>query len=273
MKKSVILIALIIFTSSLVAQSRGGRGGNARTNDVIYVQANNAPLSNVSANVYSNLDNNVGNMNYSNVQMSNVNFNNNKIQQQAVNPTTRNVNINVSRNVSTNDFAQNRSNNRGNVADVNVEPQVVEQEQFIQEPIQQMVIDNVDNEVALNVNPVLNMNVTEINTNIDLSFSLDNSTQQQQKQKDEEPSQSIENDGVVISFEKPQSLEMPKLNLNFSKKSSVSSARNYKKYKRHSYSQHVSIMEKIAAKTASIKHVLKKKKHKKVVCSVVCYHF
>lgn len=272
MKKYQILIALMIVSNVMIAQNRGGRGGNSRGNEVVLVQMNNAPLSNISTNVYSNLDNNVGNMNYSNVQISNVNFNNN-IQQQAIIPNTRNVNVTQSRNANpvAIEVPQQLASNRNKIPVNNDESQVVEQEQIMPEPVQQMAKDNVDNEVSLNVDPSINM--PEINADINLSLQVDNAEPVQQKQvADRESAVKINEKSEKVESE-PLSIEMPNISLNLSKKTNTVSVKKHKKYKGFSYSQHVSLMERISSKTTAIKQLFKKKNHKKVVCSVVCYQF
>lgn len=299
MKKSTILIALILTTGTLTAQNRGGRGGNK----VVYIQTSNPTnLSNGNMFNNSNLDNNINVQNYAynNVQTSNVNFNNVKVQQQVSNPVNRNVTANVNRNVINNVSNEdiqvlNFNGNRGvnnvtrNVESVsnvndnnlnvrNVVPQELEQQQINVMPAQQIVLDNVDNELAMNVIPNINVpqidvpeiNVPEMNVNVDPSLNLE--IKKQTKVQTDKVEKVKE---VKIKEEKEVnvSIEMPEISFGKAGKSSVSGSSKKTKVKRgFSYKQHVSIFEKIAAKTSGIKKLFKKKE-KKTTCTVVCFEF
>lgn len=174
MKKSILFIATIICSGAIVAQSRGGRGG-FQSNE------NNSNIN--------QLDNNVSNVYFNQVQTANES----NVQQQ-VNFNPRNVDIATNRNVQINNvalenvqFADSRGNrdgdspswnnipvSRGNtnvVVQTNDSPEVVQQqESFI--PTEQQVVDNVGNDLALNVNPQIN--VPSINLNVDVDLDLNN---------------------------------------------------------------------------------------------------
>lgn len=286
MKKTTILIGFMLFTTSFLAQNRGGRGGVNRSNEQVFSQQS---INISNDNGYFNFNNGTANQsgNYNNIQVSNVAVNTNKVQQQPTNNISRNVNSNLDV-ANTDVYELNEFDNRGgnidrggnlNVVEMNpsvyrgngaVNPTgfpVIEQTRNVVEPVQQQIVmDNVDAQMDINIKPI-NIQTPDMAIDFSLQLSNDKSQAKEKVEKDKTP---VDRNEVV-----PPSLNLPNvsLNLNKSKSSATSKNRKVKRQKGFGYQQHVSLLAKIASKTAGIKKLLKKKKTKKVICSVVCYQF
>lgn len=280
MKKSTVFVGLILITSSIIAQNRGGRGGSQAQ---IYVQSNNYNTS-------------LSNVNYG---YSNLSFNNdNNVQQQVVISNNRNVNDNPVRNiqdnVSNSENVNPFGNRGGNEVEVNIEVQsrgnenisnvrngwaLVEQT-MTQEPVQ-IQMDNVNDNFALNVTPEINVpqiNMSEINIpsvdlNVDLSLNLNKNLEIADSPKVVQTK--IKEEKVKEEKEETESIKvhMPEISFGNSKsKRSIAKKVKVKAPKGYGYKQHVSMLQRLAAKTSKIQKLFKKKT-KKVTCSVVCYQF
>lgn len=305
MKKSTILIACLLGTATMIGQNRGSRGGNYNYNTI---QTNVSNPTNGNTFIASNVDNNTGVFNQSNVQMTNVNLNVNKVQQQTIN-VPRNVdNRNVTVNYSNDDIqlvnvSQSRGgdvqtvnfngNRGGNEVVFELDNNIEINEVFDNGPgvQQQMIIDNVDNGIAMNLEPqinvpqvqmpeinVPNINIPEINVpqvQMSMDVSLDLSRNNGQVKTNKVKEEKVKEEKV---YGEGPSFEMPsvKLNLSFgtSKKSITTKKMKSKGQRDFGYKQHVSILAKMATKFTKVKKVLAKKKTKKSkLCSVICYQF
>lgn len=286
MKRTTILIGIMLFATTFLAQNRGGRGGNNRSNEWVISQQN---VNTANDNGYFSFNNSTTNqsVNYNNIQVSNVAVNTNKVQQKTNNNNSRNVNSNFNM-ANTDVYQSNDFDNRGgnidrggniNVVEMNtpvfrgngainpIDLPVVEQTRNVAEPVQQkIVMDNVDAQIDINVKSI-NIQTPDIALNFSLDIGNDKSTSKEKEVKDKTP--------VDRSEVTPPSLNLPKIDLdiNKSKSSTASKSRKFKRQKGFGYQQHVTLLAKIASKTAGIKKLLKKKKPNKIVCSVVCYQF
>lgn len=291
MKKLTVLIAIVLVSGTLSAQQRGGRNNTQfYRNSNLNVSDNNSNPE--ISNLYYNVDNNVGNYNNEYVQTSNVNFNTNiiQVQQQQINvtPPAQNVVVNRNVNVVNNDVVLNTRGNRGevevqrNVPDSrgnvyemqsNDIPEVVEQQINI-EPVQQvMVIDNVDNQLAINANPNINIPSPAINVDRSFELNLGNESNEVINKDTEKVKETKVKEEKKISV----SISIPDIDLvserSISSKKSTSLRTKKVRVKRNfGYQQHVSVIQKFKAKTAGLKKLVAKKT-KKIKCSVVCYKF
>lgn len=228
---------------------------------------------NINVQVLSN-DNNFQQVSVlSNVQQTNVSFNNGNLNNVSFNE--RNVVMSRSRggNLNDNVIAQRNDVNPRNSQSIAIQ---TTNEQEYEEQIQDVYqIDNDNNgsdALALNTNLNLNVQINAPQINFDLpSINLNKSSEDEPKNK-------------AVKVEKKEISVQPKLSVDLKEssfknttegikvKSRKTSAKK-KSYKGFGYRQHVSISRKVSNKLVNLKKVMSKHPKVKKVCSVVCYQF